>query len=92
MPRLHTWQASYGSRCIYVRKNGKISLETCYAKENGATNLYWTYSAEKQLVSQLEPAKCLTVSGGGGNADALKVTLEPCGAAQYQTWDFVPVW
>ena len=88
----HRLQASYGSRCIYVRKNGKVSLETCYAKENGATNLYWTYSAEKQLVSQLEPAKCLTVAGGGGNVDALKVTLEPCGAAKYQTWDFVPVW
>ena len=54
--------------------------------------MYWTYSAEKQLVSQLEPAKCLTVAGGGGNVDALKVTLEPCGAAKYQTWDFVPVW
>ena len=25
---------------IQVRKNGRVALETCYAKENGAPNVY----------------------------------------------------
>ena len=76
-----------------IRRTHSLAHSPTHSPTHSLTHFrYWTYSAEKQLVSQFEPSKCLTVHGGGGNANALQVTLELCGAAQYQTWDFVPVW
>eukprot|EP00040_Diaphanoeca_grandis_P020815 m.110678 g.110678 ORF g.110678 m.110678 type:complete len:657 (-) comp28060_c0_seq1:214-2184(-) len=77
-------EGSYGSRCMFVTGDHSIGIDTCYSKEDGSDNVYWTLD-DNRIKSKLDPSKCLAVIDN-------KVKTETCGDAITQTWTFVPVW